>query len=65
MDHSDIHRRLPCELDISCTSTTLESRANIWYQQNAFKAPNGLGIDRSKAVVLLLINDILRLTLRH
>ena len=32
MEHSDIRRRLPCELDISCTSTTAESRANIWYQ---------------------------------
>ena len=32
MDHSDIRRRLPCELDISCTSTTAESRAKIWYQ---------------------------------
>ena len=29
MEHSDICRRLPCELDISCTSTTAESRANI------------------------------------
>ena len=25
-------RRLPCELNISCTSTTVESRAKIWYQ---------------------------------
>ena len=32
MEHSDIHRRLPYELDISCTSTTAESRAKIWYQ---------------------------------
>ena len=32
MEHSDIRRRLPCELDISCTSTTAESRAKIWYQ---------------------------------
>ena len=31
MEHSDI-RRFPCELDISCTSTTAESRAKIWYQ---------------------------------
>ena len=31
-EHSDICRRLPCELDISCTSTTAESRAKIWYQ---------------------------------
>ena len=30
--HSDIRRRLPCELDISCTSITAESRAKIWYQ---------------------------------
>ena len=29
MEHSDICRRLPCELDISCTSTTAKSRANI------------------------------------
>ena len=32
MEQSDIRRRLPCELDTSCTSTTAESRANIWYQ---------------------------------
>ena len=32
MEHSDICRRLPCELAISCTSTTAESRAKIWYQ---------------------------------
>ena len=32
MEHSDIRRRLSCELDISCTSTTAESRAKIWYQ---------------------------------
>ena len=32
MEHSDIRRRLPCEMDISCTSTTAESRAKIWYQ---------------------------------
>ena len=32
MEYSDILRRLPCELDISCTSTTAESRAKIWYQ---------------------------------
>ena len=31
-EHSDICRRLPCELDISCTSTTEESRAKIWNQ---------------------------------
>ena len=31
MEHSDIRRRLPCELDISCTSTTAESRVKIWY----------------------------------
>ena len=29
MEHSDIRKRLPCELDISCTSTTAESRAKI------------------------------------
>ena len=39
MEHSDIRRRLPYELDISCTSTTAESRAKIWYQYNAFKPP--------------------------
>ena len=33
MEHSDIRRKLPCELDISCTSTTAESRAKILYQQ--------------------------------
>ena len=32
MEHSDIHRRLQCELDISCTLTTAESRAKIRYQ---------------------------------
>ena len=32
MEHSDIRRRLPCELGISCTSKTTESRAKIWYQ---------------------------------
>ena len=32
MEHSDIGRRLPCELDIICKSTTAESRAKIWYQ---------------------------------
>ena len=26
------HYLLPCELNISCTSTTAESRAKIWYQ---------------------------------
>ena len=25
-------RKFPCELNISCTSTTAESRAKIWYQ---------------------------------
>ena len=43
MEHSDIRRRFPCKLDISCTSTTAESRAKIWYLSNAFKAPSGLG----------------------
>ena len=32
MEHFDKRRRLLCELDISCTSTTAESRAKIWYQ---------------------------------
>ena len=32
MEHSDIRRKLPSELDISFTSTTAESRAKIWYQ---------------------------------
>ena len=32
MEHSDIRRRLPYELDISCTSTAAESRARTWYQ---------------------------------
>ena len=32
MVHSDIRRRLPCELVISFTSTTAEYRVNIWYQ---------------------------------
>ena len=32
MEHSDICRRLPYEMDISCTSTTAESRAKIKYQ---------------------------------
>ena len=26
-----------------CASTTAESRANIWYQQNALKPPSGFG----------------------
>ena len=43
IEHSDVCRVFPCELDISCTSTTAESRAKIWYQLNAFKAPSGLG----------------------
>ena len=43
MAHSDIRRRLPCELDIPCTPTKAESMAKIWYQLNAFKAPSGLG----------------------
>ena len=43
MEHSDIRRMLPCEPDISCTSTSAESRAKIWYQLSAFKAPSGLG----------------------
>ena len=43
MEHSDIRRRLPCELDIFCTSTTAESRVKIWNQLSAFKAPSGLG----------------------
>ena len=30
-------RRLPLELNISCTSAAAESRAKIWYQWNAFK----------------------------
>ena len=41
MEHSNIRRRLPCELDISRTSTTAECRAKMWYQLNAFKAPSG------------------------
>ena len=32
MEQSDVRSRLPWELDISCTSTTGESRAKIWYQ---------------------------------
>ena len=32
LEYSDIRRRLPCELDISCTSTAAESRAKIWYK---------------------------------
>ena len=32
MKHSDIRRMLPCEPDISCTSTSAESRVKIWYQ---------------------------------
>ena len=37
MEHSDIRRKLQCELYIS------EYRANIWYQLSALKAPSGLG----------------------
>ena len=43
MEHSDIRRKLQCELYISCTSITAEYRANIWYQLSALKAPSGLG----------------------
>ena len=50
----------PCELNISCTSTTAESRAKIWYQYNAFKPPGSLGCC-SKAVVLLLLTFCLLL----
>ena len=32
LEHSDIRRRLPCELDIPCTSTKAESRVMTWYQ---------------------------------
>ena len=32
MEHFDICRRPPCELDIPCTLTTAEYRAKIWYQ---------------------------------
>ena len=32
MEHSDKCRRLPCELEISCSLTKAESRAKIWYQ---------------------------------
>ena len=28
-----------CELHIFCALTTAESRAKIWYQENAFKPP--------------------------
>ena len=42
-DSRMVVRRLPCELNISCTSTTAESRPKIWYQLNAFKPPGGLG----------------------
>ena len=42
MEHSDKRRRLPCELDTSCTSATAESRAKILYQQSTFKAPQWL-----------------------
>ena len=55
MEHSDICRRLPCELDISCTPTTAESRANIWYQLNAFKAPVASAAVLTKVIVLLLM----------
>ena len=43
MEQSDIRGRFPCELEISCTSTTAESRVKIRYQLNAFKAPSALG----------------------
>ena len=58
-----IVRRLPCELKISCTSTTAESRAKIWPKQNAFKPPVAYAAARSKAVVLLLLTCFLLLPL--
>ena len=33
----------PCELDVSCASTTAESRARVWCQWGAFRTPGGLG----------------------
>ena len=38
-----------------CASTTTDSRAKIWYHENAFKPPVVLAAVRSKAVVLLLL----------
>ena len=51
----------PYELNISCTSTTAESRAKIWYQLNAFKTPLAWAAVHSKAVVLLLLTFCLLL----
>ena len=34
-----IRKKPPCELNISCTSTTAESVAKIWYQLKSIKAP--------------------------
>ena len=63
-----IVRRPLCKLNISCTSTTAESRAKIWYQLNAFKPPPppppplvAWAAVRSKAVVLLLLTFCLLL----
>ena len=39
-----------------CASSTAESKANIWYQYNAFKPPPlAKAAVRSKAMVLLLM----------
>ena len=45
----------PCELNISCTSTTAESRARVWCQWNALWPPVAWAAVRYGAVVLLLL----------
>ena len=56
-----IVRKSPCELNNVYAPPTAESRAKIWYQENAFKPPPpppppvAQAVVRSKAVVLLLL----------
>ena len=50
------------QLNISCNSTTAESRAKIWYQLNAFKPLVAKAAVHSRAValdLLLLISCLL------
>ena len=50
---------IPCELDIFCVLTTVESRANIWYKKNAFKPPLVSAAVRSNVVAVLLCDLLL------
>ena len=57
-DETFLHKDDTRKLNISCTSTTVESRAKIWYQLNAFKTPCGLGCC-PKAVISLMLSPCL------